>query len=416
MSKRSFGLRKFYRQEIEEAIANWPIDNARYKGLTVVEGKLQDNQGRIVIAREDRDKVLDELNMLTGRDKLFQYISDHYIGISKRYIEDWLKRQENWQLYQRRNPKQIVKPLHFERPLDRVQIDITYLSKPDDRTILQHNYGNKYLLVLIDWFSKFLWVRPLKNKSANNVARITEEVINIMPRVPESIQSDNGTEFRGEFSTMLRHYNIKQIYSRPYTPTSQGLVERVNQTLKRRLAVVLAERGDKNWVDILPEVVDQYNLAKHSVTGYSPYEVMYDDSIWPLVDRRLIGQANKMKSRSKATLSDIGVGDYVRVAVKYESPGPRNSYLPNWSKRIYIVKSISETGQYRLQEDGVDVREIFYRRDLLKSVPPNILRSVIREERPEPNRLPRSRVEVEKRPSSRRNAPPPSSWRDTLLL
>ena len=131
------------------------------------------------------------------------------------------------------------------------------------------NYrGYRYVLVIIDNFSKFGWRVPLKNKNAHSIKGFFKNVLISSKRRPNLIESDCGKEFYNIFQDFLIKNNIK-IFSRN---SSYGAVfaERFNRTIRDLLKKIVFEQGDANWIDILPTITKQYNNRVHSSTKLSP--------------------------------------------------------------------------------------------------------------------------------------------------
>jgi len=90
------------------------------------------------------------------------------------------------------------------------------------------------MLTVVDVFSKYLWARPLKNKSAEEVKEAFSRIFK--ERRPIVLQTDNSNELK---NTVLANYllllwGITQVFSKAYAPTTQGMVEWYNQTLKHK--------------------------------------------------------------------------------------------------------------------------------------------------------------------------------------
>ena len=385
---RQRGKYKYTRANIEAAIKSWPNnDDPKWKGLSLasIDGHvyLIDKKRRKLVAQEDVERIINQIFEETpmGRDSLFNRISSEYIGVSKLKVQDYLARREEWTRRRKRNTKGIQKPLFFSKPFERFQVDLTMLGKPDG-PIPRANHGYKYIIVVIDWFSKFVVARPMKSKSAINTSRVMYEILHSLPRLPNSVQSDNGSEFGKEFTDMLRSHGIIHIKSRPYSPTSQGLVERFNDTMKTRLGTLMNMNHTKQWVQYLDQVIDSYNSTKHSVTGYTPYEVMNNPDIRMRVSKKLSDNAIGMESDDpiSSRLPKIRIGDYVRIALQYETPSINRTQKRykratkyNWSQKIYRVDGISEQGYYRLVDptDNRAIKERLLRRHIQRSVEPD---------------------------------------------
>ena len=126
----------------------------------------------------------------------------------------------------------------------------------------ENNRGYRYVLVVIDNFSKYGWTIPLKNKNAQTIKNSFENVLINSKRSPNLIETDRGKEFHNNiFQDFLNKNNIK-LYSRN---TSVGAVfaERFNRTIRNLLKKPVFEKGDSNWIDILDTITKQYNNRIH---------------------------------------------------------------------------------------------------------------------------------------------------------
>ncbi len=105
--------------------------------------------------------------------------------------------------------------------------------------------GNRYIVVAIDYFSRWPKVRPLKAANADTVATFLYEEIICRFGVPWTLQSDRGTHFVNEvIQRLTKRFKIKHSLSSPYYLQSNGLVERFNKTLCEGIAK-LAEEVDQ---------------------------------------------------------------------------------------------------------------------------------------------------------------------------
>ena len=134
---------------------------------------------------------------------------------------------------------------------------------------LKNNRRYRYVLVIIDNFSKFRWTVPLKYKNAQTIKDSFENILISSKRKPNLIESDRGKEFYNNiFQDFLNKKNIK-IYFRS---TSYGAVfaERFNLTIRDLLKKIVFEQGDAKWIDILPTITKQYKNNLHTSTKLSP--------------------------------------------------------------------------------------------------------------------------------------------------
>ena len=111
------------------------------------------------------------------------------------------------------------------------------------------------VLVLVDHYSKWLAVAPIKNKRSSTVINLLErQIFPSLLKLPLRILSDNGPEFNSlEFGDFMEKYNIHHVRMTAYKPSSNGAVERVNRTLISFLRDLSSHPGD--WVSYLPQAI-----------------------------------------------------------------------------------------------------------------------------------------------------------------
>ena len=100
---------------------------------------------------------------------------------------------------------------------------------------------------------------------------------------PSKLLSDNRREFKSKTMTeMCEKHNIKQVFGAPRAPTTQGLVERNNLTVKENITHILKER-DQNlnkWSKVLSEAAYKKNISLHRAINKVPYEVVFGMLPW----------------------------------------------------------------------------------------------------------------------------------------
>ena len=193
----------------------------------------------------------------------------------------------------------------------------------------KNNRGYRYVLVIIDNFSKYGWTVPLKNKNAQTIKDSFENILISSKKSPNLFESDRGKEFYNNiFQDFLNKNNIK-LFSRN---SSYGAVfaERFNSTIRDLLKKIVFERGDANWIDILPTITKQHNSRIHSSIKLSPKDASLKKNAG-FVYKNLIDKRNKIKPKFQ-------INDLVRTAdlKKTFSKGDTT----NWSYKLYKVTEI----------------------------------------------------------------------------
>lgn len=200
---------------------------------------------------------------------------------------------------------------------------------------IPENKNMKYILTVINIFSKKAYARPLKNKSGPEVTKAMESILNSMNHPINKIHVDMGNEFYNKtMARMLKDRNI-QIYS-TFTTKKAAIVERFNRTLKSKMWKKFSYRGSYKWTDILPKLIDKYNNTKHRTIKMAPNKVNSQN------EQHLLDTVYnyKLVIREK-TKPKFNIGDHVRLN-KYKHIFEK-AYTPNWTAEIFKIKKIQYT-------------------------------------------------------------------------
>ena len=132
--------------------------------------------------------------------------------------------------------------------------------------------GGDHLLVVIDYYSRWIEIAFLKKTTAHNVIKCMESMFQTHG-LPDTIRSDNGQPFASaEFEAFLDYLGIIHKKGIPYWPQSNGEVERSNETLLK--SVRIAKLEGKDWKQAILDFLFQYRTTPHTVTGLSPAELL----------------------------------------------------------------------------------------------------------------------------------------------
>lgn len=218
-----------------------------------------------------------------------------------------------------------------------------------------------FLLVVIDNFSRYLWVVPLKNKNAETVLNAFKSVVKMAGNTPENLWSDDGTEFKNiEFKKYCTSNNIN-LYS-TFSGLKAVIAERVNRTIRAKISKYMTETNQQKYIDHLPLIVKEYNETEHHTIKTTPKSVYYGDAI-PEIPDYIIDDFNpKFK-----------IGDYVRISIVKNlfEKGTAESY----SREVYKITGIDNTQSpinYTIEDlMGEAISGKFYEAELLKSELPD---------------------------------------------
>ena len=153
-------------------------------------------------------------------------------------------------------------------PFQRIGMDILDVHHISKR-------GNRYIIVISDYFSKWCIAVARKNHKAITCSEVIINQFVCQFGVPMQILTDQGREFEGQlFQEVCRLLRIHKIRTSPYRPQTDGLVERQNRTLLEMLSKYVRYQYS-DWVDHLPFLVMAYNTSVHDSTGCTPFSLIY---------------------------------------------------------------------------------------------------------------------------------------------
>ena len=148
-------------------------------------------------------------------------------------------------------------------PFERVAIDLTGPHPPS-------RSGHKFILTVIDLFSKWAEAIPIRNKEAVTVARALMDVFVSRFGVPLQLMTDNGREFcNSVLSELCRLLGVDRVRTTAYKASTNGAVERFHRTLNSMIGKVVAI-NQRNWDELLPSIMAAYRASRHEATGFSP--------------------------------------------------------------------------------------------------------------------------------------------------
>ncbi|CAF1168314.1 unnamed protein product [Rotaria sp. Silwood1] len=134
---------------------------------------------------------------------------------------------------------------------------------------------NKYVLVVTDLFTRFVTAIALPSNTAAITALTLFRYIFCKYGVCSTLITDQGTHFNNQLMNAFQHLlGYNHIFSTPYHPQSNGIVERFNASMVVQVSK-LQQQHHNNWDDYLDAVVFAYNISQHKTTQFSPFELLF---------------------------------------------------------------------------------------------------------------------------------------------
>eukprot|EP00873_Tetraselmis_striata_P042211 jgi/Tetstr1/462475/TSEL_007470.t2 len=137
------------------------------------------------------------------------------------------------------------------------------------------NEGHKYVIVIVEHFSKWIELVPVRDLEASTTAKAFHERVLARYGAPAEVVTDNGTEYQGAFRKQLERHGIQPVDIPPGHPQDNGMAERIVQVLKVALRKVVPTLGTASWHSWMPVIELGYRVSKQATTGYSPYFLMF---------------------------------------------------------------------------------------------------------------------------------------------
>jgi len=161
----------------------------------------------------------------------------------------------------------VQKPVIALSKLDRLEVDLIDMSN-----WAGSNNSRRYVVSIIDCFSKYAWLLLITQKKAEKALEVLWPFLK--EHTPKVLQSDNGGEFtNASMKELLDNLCIKHITSLPYKPSSNGQVERFNRTIKGMIMQYMAASNSRRYLDVLPKIVENYNNTYHTTIKSTPAAV-----------------------------------------------------------------------------------------------------------------------------------------------
>ena len=190
--------------------------------------------------------------------------------------------------------------------------------------ISKFNKGFRFLLCVIDIFSKYAWIVPSKDKKCVSIVNALQKILDDSKRKPNKTWVEKGSKFyNGSMKLWLQDNNIK-IYLTDNEEKSV-VAERLIWIIKNKIYKYMTSISKNIYIDKFDDIVNEYNNIYHGTIKMKPIDVK--DNTYINISKELNDNDPKFK-----------VGDHVRIS-KYKNI-LAEGYTPNWSEEVFVIKEI----------------------------------------------------------------------------
>ncbi|OIR56751.1 MAG: uncharacterized protein A8A55_2499, partial [Amphiamblys sp. WSBS2006] len=245
------------------------------------------------------------------------------------------------------------------KPMEKIAIDIMDVGSVTDE-------GNKYVVAAIDYFSRWLFAKAIPDKTSETVAQFIENEIIRRFGIPDVLVSDNGKEFANvKIKALTSKHGIRHSMTSAYYPQANGLVERTNRTILKKLGCAIRDL-EMDWDKALPQTTLAYNSCPIRSMGYSPFELLHGwtpritksvkrmeklntHELRKEVTEKHLLEEEKQANKGKAT-DDLEPNTKILLDSQRINPTKKKKKLLKRWIGPYIVDSNNANGQYVIRD------------------------------------------------------------------
>ncbi len=321
---------------------------------------------------QDLKNAINEINKnnnFPSQAKLIKLVQE--LGYPKDDIIKAIKTDVNTQLTTSRKQPKFMGHVIALAPFEKMQMDIFDFQKFKQSNKVG-NITYPYMLVLIDIFSRFAYVEPLENKTANTVLNTFKKLVDKVEKPTEVkkgknksdkiriIISDNEGSFQSNiFEKFLDERNIVLSMNALNDHRVLGIIDNFAGRIKTILTKNFLFNKSTRWLDIIDNIINIYNNTEHTaLNNLTPTQAKQPQHFEQVV------KINLDKMEANRRISDLEVGDKVRKYDLFKKSISKPSLTPQWTDKIFTVTKVQ--GQTITLDDGTK-----HKRYNLLVVPPD---------------------------------------------
>jgi len=245
-----------------------------------------------------------EKKLLGGIQQLFEKAKIRHPSIKKSFVQEWINKQKGYQLNKiKKVGKIIYLPIYSETPYS-FQIDLTFFPR-----YKKYNKDNYVLFTAININTRFAYAYYGKDKEAETILNMLKKME--QKTIINSITCDKGSEFNNTEFKKYCNDNEITIYFVKDDSHKMGIINRFHRTIKEKLQYYISDENKLNWVEVIDDIIYNYNHSKNRGIGIEPYKVNNALEVEIINEKR--NETEKLKEK---VVEEFKVGDSVRVLRK----------------------------------------------------------------------------------------------------
>lgn len=265
-----------------------------------------------------------------GVQRLYREASKEH-AVTEEEVREYLRKQNSYTLHKDRRFRfkrnriiALYKDYNWEADL----IDMIAYEKEND--------GNKHILVCIDDFTKYVWLRAMPDKTPTSVKTAFVDIFKTDKRVPHRLRTDRGKEFENKVMDKFYHEHDVLFFTTTNQTIKCAIVERVNRTLKSRFFRYFTSKGNHRYLDVLQDFAFNYNNSYHRSIKMRPQQACDADT--QTVFRNLYEGKSLKELMAKDEKPIAEKGAIVRIA--YDKDKFDKSYFSTFTDQTAVVDRV----------------------------------------------------------------------------
>lgn len=250
-----------------------------------------------------------------------------YSIISLKDVQEWMKIQAPHQILAPSN-KEITYP-PIGGPDGTFQLDLMFTND-----VKRHNDGFKVILVIIEVTSRKFYAYPSKSKKSIFINELFKQFLKEIDYNIVNITSDNGGEFiNDELELINEKHNINHYFAEVGDHHKLGKIDRMVRTIRGKIKLYMTSHNTLRYIDVLPDLVENYNNTVHSSTNMKPNEVT------PSNADDIRNMTQKRKEKAIRFINKFKIGQKCRLLKKKSKFAKGTDY---YTKSIYTITDINQ--------------------------------------------------------------------------
>jgi hypothetical protein len=286
---------------------------------------------------------------------LKEYNKIYNLNLTNKDIEKWYYEQSVNQIYKQNN-KVNIKYNHVVNKYN--EPGVLQADLMDFKRFYHQNNGYKYLLNIIDIYSRFAWTFPIKSKKPEEITPHIEHVLKLLnDSIYKTLTVDKGGEFCGIVLDVLKKYNVKKYTNDPHAIDAKhitSVVERYNRSLLTKLKKYMTSNNTLKYIDVIDDLVYNYNNSIHSTIKMKPIDK------FKVKEPIHINLDEDVNEKNETNENDIlNIGDNVR-SIKKRKTFDKWGFVPQYSIKLHQI--IDKKGRKYKLDNG----RLYYPEYLIK--------------------------------------------------